>query len=99
MHINIKIILIINLLTNIIFAQKPSIQFTHLNVEDGLSQSTVFSIIQDRDGFMWFGTEDGLNRYDGYNFHIFKTDLSDTNSLISNFVTALHQDKNGFIWI
>jgi ligand-binding sensor domain-containing protein/tRNA A-37 threonylcarbamoyl transferase component Bud32 len=82
-----------------LFAQNTSIHFTHLNVEDGLSQSSVFAILQDKDGFMWFGTEDGLNRYDGYNFRVFKTNISDKNSLPNNMVTALLQDGEGFIWV
>jgi len=73
--------------------------FKHISIYDGLSQGTVFAILQDSRGFMWFGTEDGLNRFNGYEFEIFKNDLSDSASLHNNFVTALLEDKNGFIWI
>ncbi len=73
--------------------------FKHITIEDGLSQGTVFAILQDSQGFMWFGTEDGLNRYNGYEFTIFKNDPTDSTSLHNNFVTALLEDEEGYIWI
>ena len=80
-----------------IFAQ--SITFNHLTVDDGLSNNIVNTVIQDQAGFMWFGTEDGLNRYDGYGFKIFRHNSSDSNSLSDNSIWALTEDKNGNIWI
>ncbi len=74
-------------------------KFNHLSVKSGLSQSVINCTIQDEKGFMWFGTQEGLNRYDGYNFRIFKRDPEDTNSLSNNFIYALKQDKKGIIWI
>ena len=65
------------------------IGFRHLSVDDGLSQSTVMCIAQDQEGFFWFGTQDGLNRYDGYTFTIFRKIPGDTNSLSDNYITAL----------
>ena len=76
-----------------------SIKFNHLTVEDGLSNNKVFAVIQDRYGFMWFGTDDGLNRYDGYNFKIFKNNPDDTSSISDNTVRSLFEDKKGNIWI
>ncbi len=73
--------------------------FSNLSVENGLSQSTVNAILQDRNGFMWFGTGDGLNRYDGNKFQIFKHDELDSFSLINNSIRTLLEDKNGNIWI
>lgn len=52
-------------------AQKPRIKFEKLSVENGMSQSSVLSIMQDSQGFMWFATLDGLNKYDGYNFKVY----------------------------
>lgn len=80
-------------------AEVPHIEFSHLSVEDGLSQNTAMSIIQDEYGFMWFGTEDGLNRYDGYQFKVFKNIPGDSTSLHNNFITALCKDSTGQIWI
>lgn len=74
-------------------------KFSHISVADGLSQAVVNCMIQDEKGFMWFGTQEGLNRYDGYNFKIFKRDPEETNSLSNNFIYALKQDKKGMIWI
>src|SRR5687767_9794141 len=62
-------------------SQKQFIKFDHLQTDDGLSQSNVLCIFQDSRGFMWFGTEDGLNKYDGYNFTVYKNDPAKKNSL------------------
>jgi ligand-binding sensor domain-containing protein/signal transduction histidine kinase len=80
-------------------AQARSAIFDHLSVEDGLSQSEVMCIYKDRDGFMWFGTGDGLNRYDGYTFTYFKNSPFDSASLSHNRVLSLHQDAKGNLWV
>ncbi len=77
---------------------KP-IRFEALSLDDGLSQSTVLSIHQDSAGFVWFGTEDGLNRYDGYEFVQYKQDRRDTNSLPNDYIMALAEDATGDMWI
>jgi signal transduction histidine kinase/ligand-binding sensor domain-containing protein/CheY-like chemotaxis protein len=73
--------------------------FQRLSIGQGLSQSSVFCILQDRKGFMWFGTEDGLNKYDGYEFKVYRHDSQDSNSLSDNWVRALYEDPSGAIWI
>ena len=73
--------------------------FHHLTVEEGLSQSSVTCILQDAQGFMWFGTMDGLNRYDGYNIKVFKNNPSDTTSLSNNFVMGLYEDTSGNMYV
>ncbi|MCX6567798.1 MAG: diguanylate cyclase [Candidatus Aminicenantes bacterium] len=70
-----------------------------LSVEQGLSQSSVFCTLQDRRGFLWFGTEDGLNRYDGFSFRIFRPDVNDPGSISSNFILSLAEDPGGLIWV
>ena len=75
------------------------LKFDTISVEDGLSQSTIFCILQDRQGFLWFGTEDGLNKFDGYSFTIYKHDPEDHNSLDNNWIQVLHEDSDGIIWI
>ena len=75
------------------------LRFEHLSLEDGLSQSSVFDILQDRDGFMWFGTEDGLNRYDGHTFTVFKHIPFDSTSLITNRANTLLEDESGALWV
>lgn len=75
------------------------IQFEHLSIEEGLSHSTVFSIIQDSKGFMWFGTLDGLNKYDGYSFKVYKSNPFDKSSLSNNIVFKVFEDKDKNIWI
>ncbi|UCF65461.1 MAG: hypothetical protein JSW33_06420 [bacterium] len=68
-------------------------------MEDGLSQSTILAITQDKEGFLWLGTQEGLNRYDGYEFKIFKTDPYSESSISDNWITALEVDRNGNLWI
>ena len=73
--------------------------FRNLSIQDGLSQTTVNAIIQDKKGFMWFGTKGGLSRYDGLSFRNFKRDMTDRHSLGNNFVTCLYEDNQGDIWV
>ena len=75
------------------------IKFETISLEQNLSQSTVRAIYRDSHGFMWFGTEDGLNKYDGYNFTVYRINPDDSTSLGGNFIRIIHEDKNGFIWI
>ncbi len=79
--------------------QRKNVRFEHVSLEEGLSQAFVASTLQDRDGFMWFGTQEGLNRYDGYDFKIFSYDPEDPTSLSNNFVKTIYEDRNGVIWV
>jgi len=67
-------------------AQDPNIHFEHITTKDGLSSNRVNAILKDSKGFMWFGTQDGLNRYDGYNFKIFRNNSKDPKTLTENFI-------------
>ncbi len=80
-------------------AQKSPMAFGHLTTDDGLSQNYVYAILQDSQGFMWFATRDGLNRYDGNTFIVYKHNPDDTNSLSANFTVDIIEDDNGFLWI
>ncbi|MCT7981158.1 two-component regulator propeller domain-containing protein [Laspinema olomoucense] len=95
------LIILINLIgQNPAFAARPNLEFEHLTIEEGLSASTVFSIFQDQEGFMWFATPDGLNKYDGYQFKIYKNDPSDLQSISDNFVTIIYENGGGGeIWV
>jgi signal transduction histidine kinase/ligand-binding sensor domain-containing protein len=75
------------------------IKFANISVDQGLSQSSIYSILQDEVGLMWFGTEDGLNKYDGYEFTIFKHDPENSNSLSNNTILDIYEDQEGFLWI
>ncbi len=80
-------------------AQTRSIRFDRISIEDGLSQSTVVCLLQDRAGFIWFGTRDGLNRYDGYDFKTYKHDPKNQASLPASSILTLLEDDSGDLWI
>ena len=75
------------------------IRFTRLSTAEGLSQTKVGQIVQDDQGFMWFGTQYGLNRYDGYNFKLFVHDPRNPNSLSGVYIRALFKDRDGALWV
>ena len=75
-----------------------SLRFEHIGLEEGLSQESVLTILQDRDGFMWFGSQSGLNRFDGYRNRIFRADPTDPGSLADNYVKASYEDAKGRLW-
>ena len=76
-----------------------ALRFEYLTIEDGLPDNFVASILQDYQGFLWFGTKSGLSRYDGIDFVTFNYDPKNSNSLSYNFVWSLLQDKVGNLWI
>jgi len=73
--------------------------FGHLSTENGLSSDKVEAVLQDRDGFYWIATQNGLNRYDGSSFQIFRHNANDSTSLTHNYCTALKEGKDGDIWV
>lgn len=79
--------------------QSHSLRFDHLTTRDGLSQDIVTCIAQDAKGFMWFGTEDGLNRYDGYSIRVYKSNPADSTTLAWNSVNAMLVDREGRLWV
>ncbi|NOZ46520.1 MAG: response regulator [Chlorobi bacterium] len=83
----------------VLFAQINRINFQKISLEQGLSQSSVNCIIQDKTGFIWFGTQEGLNKYDGYQFKVYKHIYNDSTSLNHNKIYSLLLGKQGYIWI
>jgi signal transduction histidine kinase/ligand-binding sensor domain-containing protein/DNA-binding response OmpR family regulator len=81
----------------LVHAQTPFVEY--LGIENGLSNNSVTSIYQDHNGFMWFGTYDGLNRYDGYEFKVFRNVIGDSTSLHFNHVTTIEGDADHNIWL
>ena len=75
------------------------IRFDHLSLTHGLSQGTVNAIVQDRQGFMWFATWDGLNKYDGHSFTIYKHQSFDSTSLSSSHIRVIYEDRSGMLWV
>ncbi|MEO6456619.1 MAG: two-component regulator propeller domain-containing protein, partial [Ginsengibacter sp.] len=80
-------------------SQNKHLKFEHLQTDAGLSQSNVISILQDSRGFMWFGTRDGLNKYDGYKFTVYKNDPKNKNSISNSYIPEIIESKNGDLWI
>jgi signal transduction histidine kinase/ligand-binding sensor domain-containing protein/DNA-binding response OmpR family regulator len=81
------------------YPQQDILKFKKLTSNDGLSQNFVSTILQDKNGFMWFGTKDGLNRYDGYEFKVYRYNPFDTTSLSGNFISAVFEDSKGRLWV
>ncbi len=73
--------------------------FSHLGVEDGLSQVSVLDIFQDSDGYIWFGTRNGANRYDGYEFVVYQNEVNNNATLTDNYIRGFAEDDRKNIWI
>lgn len=82
-----------------VFAQPQNIVFEHYSIDKGMYETNVTSVIQDKTGFLWFGTWSGIEKYDGYNFTAYKNDPDDTNSVDKAFVNTLYKDSEENIWI
>ena len=95
----ILVVVIVLSLSEKVYAKELNTEFEQVTVNDGLSQSCIFDIIQDSQGFMWFGTQDGLNKYDGYHFTTYKYNELDEYSLSDNWITSIYEDKSGIIWV
>jgi ligand-binding sensor domain-containing protein len=80
-------------------AQERDVKFSSLSTNDGLSQNDVKSILKDHEGYVWFTTDDGLNRYDGYHFTVYRHEANNPHSLPTNNVTTLFEDKTGRLWV
>ncbi len=84
---------------NNVIAQPLKLKFDVLDITDGLSQNNVLCVIQDSRGFMWMGTRDGLNKYDGYKFTSFRNHLGNNKTISDNFINGLAEDNRGNIWV
>jgi ligand-binding sensor domain-containing protein/serine phosphatase RsbU (regulator of sigma subunit) len=91
--------LLLVFMSNLWSMRMREIEFKHISLDQGLSQATVYCILQDKKGFMWFGTQDGLNRYDGYNFIVYKPHPDHPGSISHITITALAEDPSGSLWI
>lgn len=102
MYIRLMVFLLLGLLTTETFAERNLNQKRHfrtISVEEGLSQSTVYTIVQDKLGFIWVGTQDGLNRYDGDEFVVYRSQKNNPSSLKSTYIRSLLVDKKGVLWV
>ena len=98
----IVILFIVNLIINIniIKAEAYSnIVFKNITIDDGLTQATVECMIQDSRGYIWFGTNDGLNRFNGYEFKTYRNEVNNEGSIINNYIISLNEDNSGNLWV
>ncbi|MGL5416523.1 MAG: two-component regulator propeller domain-containing protein [Clostridium sp.] len=79
--------------------EEENTRFKNITINDGLSQGSVYAILQDSKGYMWFGTNDGLNRYDGYSFQVLKGSENEENKIYSGIIGSLIEDNEGDIWV
>src|SRR5688500_15427670 len=89
----------VSTLFDLSLAPGSMIQFDHLTIDDGLSQNAGLAIFQNSRGFLWVGSQDGLNRYDGYTFKIFKHDPDDPTSISHNSILSIAEDNEGYLWM
>lgn len=95
-----SVVLIFVLSIQFLYAESvEEVKFIQITKEDGLSHRNVQAVCRDKKGFMWFGTEDGLNRWDGYECRVYRHDSDDSTSLTNNYIRNIYQDKKGRLWI
>lgn len=82
-----------------LLSQRSELRIRNYSVTEGLSHNTVHCITQDEKGFLWIGTEDGLNRFDGYSFTVFKKSTQDPDAIADNFINCLYVDRAGTLWV
>ncbi|MFD2934691.1 sensor histidine kinase [Spirosoma flavum] len=93
-------VIFLNILSSDFYlVQAQTINFTHITTNQGLSQSRISAILKDKKGFMWFGSEDGLNKYDGYTFTKYKQDITNKNSISNSNIKDILEDKAGNFWV
>ncbi len=93
------LIFILNIVSVSLFSQNSiEYNFEKLSIKDGLSHNNVYTIIQDKSGYLWFGTQDGLNKYDGYKFNIYRHEIDNPNSLTTGNFGKMIQDSLGIFW-
>src|SRR3954470_1281476 len=93
------IAILLLLLLNLCQVQSQDLMVRYLGIENGFSNNTVTTIFQDHNGFIWFGTYDGLNRFDGYEFKIFRNVIGDSNSICTNNINSIGEDSSHNIWV
>lgn len=99
MNLSKSILILLGFLLSIqLSAQQNNIRFKRITINEGLSLSSVYCIFQDSKGFMWFGTEDGLNRYDGKNFIIYRSNPEDENTISHKWTEQILEDSSGKLW-
>ncbi|MGB7392961.1 MAG: two-component regulator propeller domain-containing protein, partial [Pricia sp.] len=94
-----NLVILLSILPLYIWGQADAYPFKHLSTADGLSQSSVIAIEQDGLGQMWFGTRDGLNKYDGSAFTVYRNDPNDSTSISNSDILAIEEDSKGYLWI
>ncbi len=103
-HLLSLLFFMISMLSNSIVCQEENhdsshLKFKHLTTKDGLSQGSVIAILQDKKGYIWFGTRDGLNKYDGSKFVVYRHNSENKNSISHSWITAIYEDTNGTLWV
>lgn len=98
-YFKIITVLFILAFSEVVTAQFSSFAFEHFTIEDGLSNNSINAVLQTSDGFLWIATKDGLNRFDGQNFVVFKHDPNSENSLPENYIMSLFESRDGSFWV
>ncbi len=99
LYLLLIIYIIYIIIPSCIYAKNKYIMFNHINTDNGLSHNTTTDILQDRYGFIWIGSQNGLNKFNGYDFKVYQYNMDNPNSISGNFIICLLEDSRGFIWI
>lgn len=97
--ISLAFFVVLAVLPGQFLGQAPKLEFKHITNEQGLSNTTIEAIFQDKRGFMWFGTRDGLNRYDGSQLVVYRYNSTDSNSISDNFIQYIYEDRQQQLWV
>ena len=94
-----KLFRLISIILLLSFISASKIEFDRYNIDDGLSQNTVYKVFQDSRGYIWLGTQGGLDRFNGYDFKHYEHESNDSSSIVNGWIRTINEDENGLLWL
>ena len=94
-----RLLRVISIILLLSYTSASKIEFDRYNIDDGLSQNTVYEVFQDSRGYIWLGTQGGLDRFNGYDFKHYEHESNDSTSIVNGWIRTINEDKNGLLWM